>query len=139
MRYKVGVTGDDPRGWLGDRLGSARADAARIARELAGRGFLTSDQVAELVTAVDDAIARGHELLAAAVAETQRVLRGLRATSPVQPVPAAAPASDPDGPHGLPAEPGARARIAALEARVAMLEEALEHAGRRARRGSEGD
>ena len=109
---------DDESGWLADRLGNARADAERIARELADRGHLTPDQTALIVAAVDAAIVRGRELLADALREPRQLLQSLRATMRA---------------------PDADARIDALEARVASLEEALRRAAPRARYGSEGD
>ena len=112
------MKGDAESGWLADRLGNARVDAERIAHELADKGHLTPDQTAIIVAAVDAAIVRGRELLADALREPRRLLQSLRATTA------------PDTAH---------ARIDALEARIASLEEALRHAAPRARRGSEGD
>jgi hypothetical protein len=69
---------DAPFAWLARRLASARADAARIARELVARGHLAPEQAADLEGAVEAAIRRGRELLAEALREPRRVAESLR-------------------------------------------------------------
>lgn len=105
----------DVPGWIADRLGSARADAQRIARELIRDGRITPDEVAALASAVDEAVERGRTLIGDALREPRRILTGLRRAA----TNAAASADDAKAPP--PADDDA-ARIARLEARVAALE-----------------
>jgi len=125
------VAGDDrdAAGWIADRLSSARADAARIARELADKGHLTAAQVGAIAAAVDTAIARGHELIEDALREPRRALDGLRTRT----------ASGHTDSTGVATGTPTATRIHALETRIAALEDALLHGGHRTRRGSEGD
>jgi hypothetical protein len=123
------MTDEDAGGWLASRLGSARADAERIARELADRGHLTPDQSASVVAAVDAAIVSGRELLAGALREPQRLLRSLR-----EPRTGTAPET-----HDVRDAGDVAGRLAAIEQRLATLEAALLGAPARGRRGSEGD
>jgi len=117
------VTDRERSGWIADRLSAARADAERIARELAAKGHLSDAQVEAIAGAVEDAIERGRELIADALREPQRVLDDLRRST--------APGAAAD-------DAGKDARIAALEERVATLEHLLAHPPR-TRHGSEGD
>lgn len=105
----------DVPGWIADRLGSARRDAERIARELIRDGRITADEVAALASAVDDAVERGRALIGDALREPRRILAGLRR--------AAAGAASVD--EAAPAHEDAAQRIARLEARVAALEALL--------------
>lgn len=111
-------------GWIADRLSGARADAERIARELAAKGHLSDAQVEAIAGAVEGAIQRGRELITDALREPQRVLEALRRSS----APGAATAAD----------DGDDARLASLEERVATLERLLARPPR-TRHGSEGD
>lgn len=117
-------------GWIAERLSNARADAARIARELADRGHLSPAQVGAITGAVDAAIERGRELITEALRETGRVLDGLR-----QP---GAPGRG-DSTAVATGAGAQAAQIQALEARIAALEEALLCGTHRTRHGSEGD
>ena len=101
-------------GWIADRLTSARADAERIARELVRDGRLSSDEVAALASAVDEAVERGRALIGDALREPRRILAGLRQAA----LDAAARTEDASSPA---APDDAAARIASLEARVAAL------------------
>lgn len=148
---------DDLSGWIADRLTSARVDAERIAGELLRDGRISAEEVEALRAAVERAIERGSALIGDALREPRRILAGLRraATS-------AAPGADdpgrvrsatetarhqdddpgtPGGPAaggGTPAPDDAAARIARLEARVAVLE-ALVTRGAESTRGADGD
>jgi polyhydroxyalkanoate synthesis regulator phasin len=121
----------DAAGWVADRLTSARADAGRIARELAEKGHLTRAQAAEIAAAVESAIDRGRDLITDALREPRRILDRLRAAG----VAGDAHADSTD----VATRDHAAARITALEERVAALEQALLHRAPRVRRGSEGD
>lgn len=132
---------DDLSGWIADRLTSARVDAERIAGELLRDGRISAEEVEALRAAVERAIERGSALIGDALREPRRILAGLRrATSATArtdeaglPRSAGAAAPRPDGDPGAPdrtsseaasfASPDdAAARIARLEARVAVLE-----------------
>lgn len=106
----------DVPGWIADRLGSARADAERIARELIRDGRITADEVASLASAVDEAVERGRALIGDALREPRRILAGLRQAASD----ATAHANDASAPPPPPDDDAAR--IARLEARVAALE-----------------
>jgi hypothetical protein len=78
-------------------------------------GRITTDEVAALAAAVDEAVERGRTLVADALREPRRLLAGLgRAAAE-----ASARAEDGSAP---PARDDATARIVRLEARVAALE-----------------
>ena len=142
------MTERDASGWLADRLSGARADAARIVRELTDKGHLTPEQATTIAAAVDSAITRGRELVADALREPRRVLDGLRgtttseaeasrATAPSESRDSTSVTTSADVPASIPAH--VQAHLDALEARIVELEAALLQARSRARHGSEGD
>jgi hypothetical protein len=110
--------------WLADRLGSARADAGRIVRELLAHGQLAPDQGSRLQDEVELAIEHARELVAQALAEPRRLLASLRGT------PAGAAGEEP-------AEDELRGRLDAIEERLTLLEDRAIHG--RVRHGGESD
>lgn len=115
---------DDPAiGWLVQRLANARADAARIARELTSRGHLSAEQAAALEGAVAAAVAKGRELLGDALREPRRLADALRSRGAT---------ADRAGTDGGEATAELAGRVADLAARTAEIEGRLDRLERAA-------